>query len=75
MEFTRWFGFQISWWRAYTYEHGGTYQFVEEGFQHPHDPTFTTLKVPKEIERLSQASISNRQSGAIYIDWKRPQEG
>jgi hypothetical protein len=69
MKFTRWFGFQISWWRAGTCEHCETNQFFEEDFQRSHDdPTFITLKVPKVIEWCSQAPISNRQSDTIYID-------
>lgn len=53
----------------------GNKSIFEEGFQHPHDPTFTTLKVAKEIEGYSKAPRSNKKCDTIYIGWKSPQKG
>ncbi|GAU49093.1 hypothetical protein TSUD_137780 [Trifolium subterraneum] len=64
--------FMVACWHLWTWRNKSIF---EEGFQRPHEPTFATLKVAKEIEGCSQDTGSNRKSDTIYIGWKIPQEG
>ncbi|WJX23886.1 hypothetical protein P8452_13068 [Trifolium repens] len=62
----------VTCWHLWTWRNKSIF---EEGFQRPYDPTFTTLKVAKEIEGYSKAPGSNKKCDTIYIGWKSPQEG
>jgi hypothetical protein len=57
----------VACWHLWTWRNKSIF---EEGFQRPHDPTFTTLKVRREIEGCFDALESNRKCDMIYIVWK-----